>query len=125
MSAFTSEQLSELANLTRRETSKLDTLIRQLQGTTDYLTLADSGAARKVDFGSSSVVFTASQTSAATTVNHDLGVTPVSVIAATTGAAHIHVSVAGGPTSVSFSVSGYSIPGVTTGTAFFYWIAIG
>lgn len=89
----------------------------------DVLLLATTGTQRKVAFGTATVTFTAATVSAATAVNHGLGVTPVAVIASGVNAAVFYDTRT--YTSTQFSAAGYAPFGATSGTFTFAWVAIG
>lgn len=89
------------------------------------LQLAVTGTKRKIAFGTVSLTFTASTTSAAASVSHGLGVAPVGVwlqLGALT-------AVGGAVTATSsstFTAQAFTTNVATvTGTVPFYWLAIG
>ena len=92
----------------------------------NFLQLA-SAANVHVAFGSNSVAFTASQTSAVKTVTHGLGTTPTAVLLTANGT--------GGPTLVvmqafsigatTFQMQGSFVSGTGTATVTVGWLAIG
>lgn len=101
------------------DTGRLGSLIRQLQG-------ALGGKTIKV--GTDTVTFTAATNSAAKTVTHGLGTTPVAITAfgiGDTGVLGIFYDCINTPGSTSFDIVGYRPAGAISGTKTFTWIAIG
>lgn len=91
---------------------------------TQPLMLAAQGA-RKIAYGSGTLHFTASTQSdlPGTVVTHNLGVTPVTVLACI---ASIYGTVSiSTTTSTTATVLGFSDQGAMTGNVTFYWAAIG
>lgn len=73
-------------------------------------------------FGTGTLTFTASDTSAVLTVTHGLGRAPKAVFAMST--AFLMWFVVTSPTTTTFQIQG-QVKAAGTGTSGFYWIAIG
>jgi len=86
------------------------------------LQLASTGTTRKISFGTASVTFSASTSSAIATITHGLGATPALVIATPAGS-NMWLSYSN-LTGTTFDIQGFRDT-LTTGTPPFGWIAIG
>ncbi len=94
--------------------------------TGQFLALASAGTARKVAWGSGTVTFTDSATSAVSTITHGLGATPLVVLATLDITAYNTVVSTGNYGATTFDARGrYTPGGLAPGVNTFYWIAIG
>lgn len=73
-------------------------------------------------FGTGSLTYTASDTSAVQTITHGLGRTPKAVLATST--AFLQYFVVTAPSTTTFQIQG-QVKAAGTGTGTFYWLAIG
>ena len=80
-----------------------------------------------IRFGSGTVTYTASSTSATTTINHGCGRTPVAILLTGKQPVNFYTifhEIAGPATATQFFVRGRSESGAVTGDQAFYWLAI-
>jgi hypothetical protein len=104
--------------------SDLPTLIQQIQAGALFLG-APGAAQRKVDFGASSVTFTAAQLSNVPVIPHSLGVVPVAVVAVESTTATGSLFMTRTYTKTQFSIQGACPFAPFTGNAGFTWVAVG
>ena len=89
------------------------------------LALAATGTARKVDFGTASLVFPNSTTATSLTVNHALGVVPVAIVANCGPGAYV-VCATQSYTTTTFVLAGAEAREVVLNTSIpVTWIAVG